>query len=551
MSIEKVLVKIDGHERDIEIGTSLEDLADRITKSSNKRYIGARVNGVISELHNRIYKSCEVEFVDMLDKEGNRMYMRSLCFVYLRAVRELFGKTRVTIEHSVGGALYTEIHTSISEDDIISLENRMREIIEENSAFVGRTVSREEAIELFKEDGQNDKVRLLKYRPFDYFRLYKNGEIEDYLYGLMAPSTGYVSEFKLFSYYPGIIIYYPRRGIEYHPERFNRKHKLSYVYREAKRWASILNCENVCDLNEMIQKEKIGDFIRVNEALHEKKIIEIASQICESSTAKRLVLIAGPSSSGKTTFAQRLIVHLRVLGKRPVAISLDNYYKNNYEIERDENGEQDLENINAIDVKLFNEQLSMLFKGEEVEIPRYDFTTGRRTKGELLKIDEDQIIIVEGIHGLNPDLTMSIEKDIKFKIYISALTQLNIDDHNRIPSTDCRLLRRLVRDYKYRAASGEKTFSMWQSVRAGEEKFIFPFQEESDAIFNSTLVYEIAILKNMALPIINDVDEKSEYYYEATRLRKFLNYFSSFNDVCDIPNNSIMREFIGGSCFLN
>lgn len=550
MSIEKVLVKIDGRERDIEIGTSLEDLADSMPKSKN-RYIGARVNGVISELHNRIYKSCEVEFVDILDKEGNRMYMRSLCFVYLRAVRELFGKTRVTIEHSVGGALYTEIHTSITEDDIISLEKRMQEIIEENSAFVGRTVSREEAIELFKEDGQNDKVRLLKYRPFDYFRLYKNGEIEDYLYGLMAPSTGYVSEFKLFSYYPGIIIYYPRSGIEYHPERFNRKHKLSYVYREAKRWASILNCENVCDLNEMIQKEKIGDFIRVNEALHEKKIIEIASQICESSTAKRLVLIAGPSSSGKTTFAQRLMVHLRVLGKRPVAISLDNYYKNNYEIERDENGEQDLENINAIDVKLFNEQLSMLFEGEEVEIPRYDFTTGRRTKGELLKIDDDQIIIVEGIHGLNPDLTLSIEKDIKFKIYISALTQLNIDDHNRIPSTDCRLLRRLVRDYKYRAASGEKTLSMWQSVRAGEEKFIFPFQEESDAIFNSTLVYEIAILKNMALPIINDVSEKSEYYYEATRLRKFLNYFSSFNDVCDIPNNSIMREFIGGSCFFN
>jgi len=287
----------------------------------------------------------------------------------------------------------------------------------------------------------------------------------------------------------------------------------------------------------------------VNEALHEKKIIEAAEEITREGKEKRLILIAGPSSSGKTTFAQRLSIHLRVLGKRPVSISVDNYYRSRGEIPRDALGMPDLEHIDAIDVSLFNEQIFALFQGAEVELPRFDFQLGRRVPGPKLQISSQQPIIVEGIHGLNPALTPIIPDDIKYRIYVSALTQLNLDDHNRIPGTDCRLLRRLVRDQKFRNSSAERTLGMWESVRRGEERFIFPFQEEADMIFNSTLVYEIAVLKKYALPVIETVQEQSEHFSEASRLRKFLNYFTALEDESDIPITSILREFIGESCF--
>lgn len=550
MSVQKIMVKLNGKEQEVASGSTLLELAQMAAPSASGPYVGAWVDSTLSELTSRITKPCEVRFIDMLDIEGNLMYMRSLCFVFIRAARELFGDARVTIEHSVGGGLYAEIHAPLKSKDVEAVEARMHAIVEEDSPFVRHTVSREEAMALFEKDGQLDKVRLLAYRPFDYFNLYENGGIEDYFYGLMVPSTGYLTQFRLFAYYPGIVIYYPRHDAEYAPEKYRKEPKLSAVFREAKRWSRILSCENVCDLNELVDTGGISEFIRVNEALHEKKIIEIAENCCRNEGERRLILVAGPSSSGKTTFAQRLSIHLRVLGKKPVSISVDNYYKNRADIPPDEDGKPDLEHIEAIDVQRFNDHLLALLQGEEVELWQYDFASGMHVPGRRLKIQPDQPLIVEGIHGLNPDLTPMVPDDIKFKVYVSALTQLNLDDHNRISSTDCRLIRRLVRDSKFRASDAEKTLSMWASVQKGEKRFIFPFLGEADMIFNSTLVYELAVLKKYALPVVNAVNEDSAFFNETRRLRKFLNYFVSMEDETDIPTTSIMREFIGSSCFV-
>jgi uridine kinase len=546
---EKITVTIDGKDFETEAGTRLDALVKRAAPSNNGPYLGAWVDNTLTELTGQVTRSCSVRFIDIKEKEGNLMYARSLCFVFIRAARGLFPGVRVTIEHSVNGGVYAEIHAPTKQRDIAALEAKMRQIVEEDSAFVRRTVTREEAMALFEKDGQMDKVRLLSYRPFDYFNLYENGGIADYFYGLMVPSTGYLKQFRLFSSYPGVIIYYPRYDRDYAPDKFRREPKLSAVFREAKRWARILNCENVCDLNDLVDSGGISDFIRVNEALHEKKIIEIAENCCKDE-GKRLILIAGPSSSGKTTFAQRLTIHLRVLGKRPVSVSVDNYYKCRADIPADEDGKPDLEHLKAIDVEQLNEQLLGLLQGEEVAMQRYDFALGRHVPGRTLRIEPDQPIIVEGIHGLNPDLTPLLPDDMKFRIYVTALTQLNLDDHNRISSTDCRLIRRLVRDSKFRSSSGENTLDMWKSVKKGEKRFIFPFHREADMIFNSMLVYEFAVLKKYALPLINAVDAQSPYFNEAARLRKFLNYFISLKDESDVPTTSILREFIGSSCFI-
>ena len=547
---EKITVTIGGKDFEVEAGTRLDALTKKAAPSENGPYLGAWVDHTLTELTGTVTRSCNVRFVDIGDKEGNLMYARSLCLVFVRAARELFRDARITIEYSVNGGLYAEIHAPIKHKDVVALEARMRAIVREDSPFVRRTVSKEEAMAIFEKDGQMDKVRLLSYRPFDYFNLYENGGYKDYFYGLMAPSTGYLKQFRIFASYPGVILYYPRHDRDYAPEKFKKEPKLSAVFREAKRWARILGCENVCDLNELVDNGGIGEFIRVNEALHEKKNIEIAENCCKDEGEKRLILIAGPSSSGKTTFAQRLSIHLRVLGKRPVSISVDNYYKSRSDIPLDEDGKPDLEHLNAIDVQRFNEQLLALLQGEEVELVRYDFATGRHVPGRTLRLTPDQPIIVEGIHGLNPGLTPMLTDDMKYKIYITALTHLNLDDHNRISSNDCRLIRRLVRDSKYRSASGEITLEMWESVQKGEQRFIFPFLGEADMVFNSMLVYELAVLKKYALPLINAVDAQSPYFNEAARLRKFLNYFTSLRDESDIPTTSILREFIGSSCFI-
>ncbi len=389
---------------------------------------------------------------------------------------------------------------------------------------------------------------MLRYRPFEHFQLYSLGGMMEYFYGVMAPSTACLGVFDLRYHMPGVVLQLPDPE---HPERvspFVHVPKLMKTFAQSARWNEILECSNASDLNEMVVNRKLREFIRVNEALHEKSISAIADQFVQSGA--RLILVAGPSSSGKTTFSHRLMIALKVLGLRPMSISLDDYYVDRDKIPYDENGEQDLERLDTLDVDLFNEHLVRILQGESVETPQYDFYTGCRTdKTHTVHADLDQPIIIEGIHGLNDELTRSVERSMKFKIYISALTTLNLDDHNRIRTTDARLLRRMVRDHQFRGTPPEKTMSMWASVRRGEEKYIFPFQEEADVMFNSSLVYELAIMKKYVYPMLVNLPTESPYYTMARRLVKFLNYFQSSDVEDEIPINSILREFIGGCCF--
>jgi len=533
-------------------GLSLEEIVKRIYPDREIPIVGARICNEIRELSYTPEKSCELHFLDLRDEDGIRIYLRGLCFIFIRAARELFPGSRITIEHSLSKGLYCEIHWKrpITPRDISAVEKRMNEIVEADEPFVKTQFSKEEAIRIFQEDNQIDKVKLLKYRNFDFFNLYKCGWMYDYFYGYMVPSTGYLKKFKLHFYLPGVIILYPQKENPLLPLSFEEQPKLAHIFYDSEKWGEIVGVANVADLNALIEAGKGREFIRISEALHEKKIAEIADEIYENRESKRLILIAGPSSSGKTTFAQRLSVQLRVNGLNPIAISLDNYFLRNDQIPRDENGEYDFEDIRAIDIELFNEHLSKLLQGDAVEIPFFNFHTGRREYvGNVLQIDENQPIIVEGIHGLNEALTEMIPKENKYKIYISALTQLNLDDHNRIPSTDTRLIRRMVRDFKFRSSSVTDTLGMWNSVRRGEEKNIFPYQEQADIMFNSALTYELGVLKKYVAPLLEQVDISSPYYTEAKRLLKFLNYILPLEEEDEIPPTSILREFIGGCTF--
>jgi uridine kinase len=405
------------------------------------------------------------------------------------------------------------------------------------------------AEELFRKTGQYDKIALLKYREKKYVNVYSCYGYYDYFYNYMVPSTAYLKTFELRFYSPGLILRFPEKcNPEIIPEFIEQK-KLFNIFREFEKWGSILEIQNISNLNDAIIENRFKDLINVAEALHEKKIAQIADLIASSEEKKKLVLIAGPSSSGKTTFAQRLAVQLKVNGLKPISISIDDYFKNREDTPVDEHGEFDFESVEAIDIETFNDVMTKLIKGELVEVPTYNFQKGMREwTGKKLKIDEDQIVIIEGIHGLNEILTQDIPKEKKFKIYISALTHLGVDNHNRIPTSDLRLIRRIVRDFQFRGTDALSTIKRWDSVRRGEDTYIYPFQEEADVMFNSSLVYELCVLKKVALPqlvkIKNDVPE----YIEAKRLVKFLNYFLS-TDAAGVPNNSILQEFLGKSCF--
>jgi uridine kinase len=425
----------------------------------------------------------------------------------------------------------------------------MREIIRQDEPFIKKSIPKEKAKEIFKQFGMDAKEKLLKYREKDSINIYSCGWLRNYFYGYMVPSTGYLKEFSLKFYMPGLIIQFPTKEQPDSIPEFVEQPKLAAVFHESEKWGNILNVGYVANLNETIDEDKIPELIRVAEALHEKKIAQIADKITKKN--KRLVLIAGPSSSGKTTFAQRLLIQLKVNGLNPITLSTDDYFVDRELTPRDEEGNYDFESLDAVDVELFNDDLTKLIQGHEIQIPTFNFLTGRREyKGKKLKIHKDQPIIFAGIHGLNEKLTQDIPHDKKFKIYISALTQLNIDNHNRIPTTDSRLIRRIVRDSKYRGHSALTTLRIWKSVRRGEERNIFPFQEEADIMFNSALVYELAVLKKYAEPLLREIDDKESEYAEAKRLLKFLSYFKSIDDDKYILQTSIIKEFTGGSCFV-
>jgi uridine kinase len=482
---------------------------------------------------------------------GVRIYSRSLILVLARATRELFPTSRLRIEHSLNKGLYGEIYLGrpFSEKDLRRIEERMREIITADEKIEKLSMPVEKARRLFAKDGQEDKVRLLEYAKTPEVQIYRCGWFHDYFYDYMVPSTGYLHPFELRFHLPGFILRYPTIENPLALPVFVDQRKLGQVFYEHAMWGRSLGLPDAASLNKYIKDGKGPELIRVNEALHEKNIVYLADQITKDRGRIRLVLVAGPSSSGKTTFVQRLSVQLQVNGVRPVSISLDDYFLNRDSAPRHPNGDPDFEAIENIDLELFNEHLALLILGEEIEIPRFNFLTGKREfRGEKLKISSDQPVIIEGIHGLNERLTQVVPKDRKFKVYVSALTQLNLDDHNRIPTTDNRLIRRIVRDSQFRSHGAAATLRLWPGVRRGEEENIFPYQEEADAMFNSNLIYELAVLKPYIEPLLAEVTPDCVEYSEAERLLRFLSYFLPLSGR-EVPKNSLLREFIGESCF--
>ncbi|MBM7614435.1 nucleoside kinase [Alkaliphilus hydrothermalis] len=549
----KITVMIENHGTfQYESGIKIEEVCNDFKKDDLNIFVAALVDNDLKELHNRLDDDCELKLLSHTSPIGSRIYQRSLVFVFIRACMELFSGCQVSVEHSLSRGLYCEIHykREIEPKDVERIEERMKEIITEDVPFVKSRMPVGEAKDIFRDYEQMGKVRLLKYREKPYINMYQCGWLRNYFYGYMTPSAGYLKKFKLKYYEPGIVIQYPRGEYGGEIPEFEEQVKLFKVFRESEKWGEILEIDYVAALNDLIVSKKEGEFIRIAEGLHEKKIAEIADKIQDNINEKQLILIAGPSSSGKTTFAQRLMVQLKVNGLKPISISLDDYFVNRELTPLDEDGNYDFESLYAIDLELFNRDLEELLKGNEIEVPTFNFHTGEREyRGHKLKINPGQPVILEGIHALNNELTQAISKESKFKIYISALTQLNIDEHNRIPTTDSRLIRRIVRDYKYRSNDATRTLSMWQSVRRGEEKNIFPFQEEADVMFNSALFYELSILKKYAEPLLRQVDVSSPYFAEAKRLLKFLSYFVALENEVDIPRTSILREFIGGGAF--
>jgi uridine kinase len=541
----------DGNTIRTQKGTSLLELSKRFEHSYRSTIIAARVNHDIKELSFCLEDPCSVEFIDLSQDDGMRIYRRSLFFILIRAVYDLYPDRKVVLGHSISKGMYFEVRgkQALTEPEVEAIEQQMHKLVLQKIPFVKRELSLEDARSLFAENGRMDRVEVIEHREKPYVTVYGCGDLEDYFYGYMAPDTGYIQKFELKYYAPGLILRFPEKKYPDILPAFQEQKKLFTILNEFKRWGNILGVGNVGTLNDLVKSGKICDMMRVSEALHEKKIAQIADMITESGHQKRLVLIAGPSSSGKTTFANRLAIQLRVNGLKPITISLDDYFVDRDNTPRDEMGDFDYEALEAIDIKLFNEHLSELICGREVEIPVFNFPNGCRNPiGRNLCIRDDQVMIIEGIHGLNERLTSTIPRDSKFKIYVSALTSLNIDDHNRIPSTDTRLIRRIVRDFQFRGTTAVSTIKRWPSVRRGEEKNIFPFQEEADIMFNSFLVYELGVLKTLAERQLSEVDATHPEYSEARRLIEFLSYFLPI-DAKEVPMNSIIREFYGGSCF--
>lgn len=531
---------------------TLYQILKRVHKDDYFKYLGAKVNNKLKALCSRDFKDKDnVEFIDITHHDGHKIYVRTLSLIYVKACKDVYNNVDVSINHSLNKGLYTELQHkhSVTKSHLNMIKKRMQEIIDAKKAITTYFLSVEKAKEVFLAQGMMDKVEMLKYWSKDSIRVYELDGYYDTFYGYLAPNTGFVNKFDLRLFYPGIILNYPTRESNFELPEYIEQKKLSKVFKEAEDWGEIMDVAYVGALNKKIANNTISDMIRVNEALHEKKIAYIADEITEDKNIK-IVLIAGPSSSGKTTFAQRLSIQLRVNGKKTHAVSLDDYFVDRHLTPKDEKGDYDFETIDALDLELFNEQLIGLMAGEEIQIPVFNFKQGSREYSrEPVKLTKDHIIIIEGIHGLNDKLTKNIPQINKFKIYISALTQLNIDRHNRISTSDLRLLRRIVRDNTHRGNNALKTMELWDNVVKGTEKYIFPFQENADAIFNSALVYELCVLKKYAEPIIMEIDENCKFYSEKQRLMKFLSYFLSIEDESDISNTSILREFIGGSCF--
>lgn len=531
-------------------GTTYKEFIEKFLNIDSTKIALCRLDKDYYELFREIYRDGKIELIEFDSPIGYKIYTRTLQFIFIKATLDLYDDSIITIEHSIGEGVFGELHKEevLNKEDIDKIKVRMKELIDEDIPIKRIKVKREKAIEIFTGYGMEDKVSLLNHVNFENVKLYELDGRYDYFYGQMAYSTGIIKAFDLMYYEPGFVLRYPKKNDLNVVADFKENRKLSQIFIETERWLNILEVGEVGSLNDKVENKEFRDLVMVSEALHEKKIAQIADMINERKETK-VVLIAGPSSSGKTTFANRLSVQLRVNGYVPIPISLDDYFVDRDHTPKDENGEYDFESVYSLDLDLFNKHLCSLLKGEEVEIPRYNFRKGEREWiDHKLILPSNGVLLIEGIHGLNPILTSSISDKQKFKIYISALTQLNLDNHNRIATTDIRRVRRIVRDYLSRGYGGEDTLKMWPSIRRGEEKNIFVFQEEADVMFNSTLVYELCVLKKYALEELDKISEDSPVYLEASRLKSFLGFFKEI-DKDYVPTNSILREFIGGSVF--
>ena len=546
-------VVIGGMVKEYEIGTLLLDIAKEHQSQYANDIILVFVNGKLTELHKRITKDCELRFVTTADKPGMQAYQRSATLIMLKAFYEVVGAEKidkVSVDFSVGKGFFVDARGEfqITEALLDQVKAKMREYVEQEIPIMKRNLNTDEAVELFEKYRMYDKARLFRYRRVSRVNLYSIGGFEDYFYGYMAQNTGYVRYFDLVPYEYGFVLLLPTLNSPTEIPRFEPSQKLFEVLAESSRWGEKMGISDIGALNEEICKGRANELMLIQEALQEKRIGQIAEMIA-GQPDKKFVMIAGPSSSGKTTFSHRLSIQLRALGMKPHPIAVDDYFVNRENSPRDEQGNYNFEALECIDTETFNRDMNDLLAGKTVEMPRFNFKTGTREyKGDMLTLGKDDILVIEGIHCLNDKLSYTLPKESKFKIYISALTQLNIDEHNRIPTTDGRLIRRMVRDARTRGTSARETIRMWPSVRRGEEQNIFPFQEEADVMFNSASVYELAVLKQYAEPILFQIPKDCEEYIEAKRLLKFLDYVLGVSSE-NIPQNSIVREFIGGSCF--
>lgn len=550
----QIYCKNNNSTREFPEGSSLLDIYNGFNLAMPYGPVSAKVNNKVESLDFRVYYNKDIEFLDITSSSGMRTYVRSLFFILVKAVEELYPQGSISLEHPISKGYFCKLHIdrTIGLDDVQRIKQKMQEIIAADIPYTRTESHTEEVVRLFEKRGMMDKARLLDTYGQLYSYYYQLGNTVDCYYSSLVPSTGYIRLFDIVKYYDGLLLRIPSRENPTKLEEVVKQEKMLEVFQEYHRWNQILGISTVGDLNVACNEGHATDLINVSEALQEKKIAQIADEIThrdQDGKRVKLVLISGPSSSGKTTFSKRLSIQLMTNGLKPYPISLDDYFVNRNDTPLDENGKHDFESLYAVDLPFFEEQLTTLLNGGEVELPRYNFTTGKREmSGKKLRIDEHMILIIEGIHALNPALTPHIPNENKYKVYVSALTTILLDNHNYIPTTDNRLLRRIIRDYKYRNYSAEETIARWPSVRAGEEKWIFPYQENADAMFNSALLFELAVLKDYVEPVLRKVPNRCPEYSEAHRLLRFLNYFVSVQDK-ELPPTSLLREFLGGSSF--
>ena len=534
----------------VEIGSTLFDIFSVFGLQMEYGPVSCKVNNKVEGLHYRVYNNKDVEFLDMTSPSGSRAYTRTLFFVLCKAVQDLYPAHDVIIDIPVSNGFYVDVRFGrpATDEDVDKIRQRMQGIIDAKMPIRRYMVPTEEAIALFEEKGDVEKVKLLKTSGSIYTTYYKIGEYVDFYYGTLLTNTSELYLFGLEKYYDGMLLRIPSVKDPSVLGELTKQDKMFEIFKEHHRWQDILGIRTVGDFNQAVDAGFTTDIININEALQEKKIAKIAEDIANRKGVK-LVLLAGPSSSGKTTSCKRLSIQLAVNGLKPLQISLDDYFVDREKTPKDANGEYDYESIYALDLQLINDQFNALFRGEEVELPKYDFQTGKSKKsGKKLKMNDNNVLVVEGIHALNPELTAQIPNEQIFRVYASALTTILLDNHNYIPTTDNRLLRRIIRDYKYRGVSAQETIHRWPSVRAGENKWIFPFQENADAMLNTAMLYELAVIKTQAEPLLQQVPENCEEYAEAYRLLKFLKYFKGI-PYNNLPPTSLLREFLGGSSF--